>query len=82
MGGEPTVVHVTVPKGEDTCLVLPEGRDPWTFTWPDQVVKQLPSAADDMAAVELFGPCTVVIVRGNVQGCDGFLGDIKGYGEA
>ncbi|MCC0094392.1 hypothetical protein K7B10_06220 [Streptomyces flavotricini] len=79
---EPTVVHVTFPKGEDTYLEVPEGREQWSFTWPDQLVGQLTRPVSNTPAVALAGPYTVVIVRGSVLGCNGFLGDVKGRGEA
>ncbi|MFD8794962.1 serine/threonine-protein kinase [Streptomyces vinaceus] len=74
---EPTIIHVTFPKGEDTYLTMPDDHDQWSFTWPDQVVGQVPYAMHRMKSEAVSGPYTVVIVRGSIQGCNGFMGDIR-----
>jgi hypothetical protein len=75
---EPPVVHLTLPKGEDTQVRVPKGRTTWSFDWPKQLQEaDLHQPYDERPAETLWGPYTVVIVHGTVQACSGFIGAPK-----
>ncbi|MFC8256945.1 hypothetical protein ACFUNF_04660 [Streptomyces sp. NPDC057291] len=75
---EQPVVHVTLPKGEDTQVRVPKGRTTWSFDWPKQLQDaDLYQPYGERSAETLVGPYTIAIVHGTVQACGGFLGAPK-----
>ncbi|GGR24504.1 serine/threonine-protein kinase [Streptomyces roseolus] len=76
LADEPVAVYMKLPKGEEIEIPVPEGKNEWSFRWPDVLAAaDLPQPYDSREPVTLMGSYTITVVHGTLRACGGFEGD-------